>query len=463
LGFANLQFAFRNLQFHKLQQQEGVRRLFRTGSQAMHGVLEALTFVLPGLAALCGLILASAFFSGSETALFYLSRDELRMLQVGKPRERVIADLLRDPDRLLTAVLFWNLLTNLTYFASSVVIARQLAERHGAALAGAFSAVAVAAIILFGEVFPKSLAVVFHRRIAGLVSWPVAIAVRLLDPVFPVLGMITRIIRRTIWPHVRPEPYLQADDLEKAVATSQLSAETILHEQQILRRILELSEITAEEVMRPRGTYATYAPGLRVSELHATAPVVDYLLLQDPTVAKTDADAIGSAVPLSTLCNFTDENVAGQAEPIVHVPWCASLADVLQTLRNRLCDVAVVVNEYGETTGVVTYEDVMDTVLVPIPSRAKRILRRDPVLQVAEGRYHVDGLTTLRHLSQRLGFEYEPTADGLLTVAGMLHEQFERIPQVGDECVWAGYQFKVIETTERGKLRVMVSPLSVEP
>jgi putative hemolysin len=294
------------------------------------------------------------------------------------------------------------------------------------------------------------------------VSWPVAAAVRLLDPILPLLEMTTRIIRRTIWPQIRPEPFLQADDLEKAVATSDLSAETILHEQQILRRILDLSEITAEEVMRPRGSYTTYPPGIRLSELHATAPVVDYLLLQDPTVAKADADAIGSAVPLSTLWDFTEENVTAQAEPIVHVPWCASLADLLQTLRNRLCDVAVVVNEYGGTIGVVTYEDVMDTVLVPIPSRAKRILRRDPVLQVAEGRYHVDGLTTLRHLSLRLGFEYEPTADGLLTVAGMLHEQLESIPQVGDECVWAGYRFKVIETTERGKLRVMVSPLSVE-
>jgi Mg2+/Co2+ transporter CorB len=428
----------------------------------MNGVLEALTFVLPGLAVLCGLMLVSAFFSGSETALFYLSRDELRMLQVGKPRERVIADLLRDPDRLLSAILFWNLFTNLTYFAVSVVLARQLAGSHGAALAGGFTAAAVAAIILFGEVFPKSLAVIFHRRIAGLVSWPVAVAVRVLDPVLPVLEMTTRIIRRTIWPHIRPEPYLHADDLEKAVATSDLSAETILHEQQILHRILDLSEITAEEVMRPRGTYTTYAPGVRLSELHATTHVVDYLLLHDPTVVKADPDAIGSAVPLSTLWGFTEDDVAAQAEPIVHVPWCASLADLLQTLRNRLCDVAVVVNEYGETIGVVTYEDVMDTVLVPIPSRAKRILRRDPVLQVAEGRYHVDGLTTLRHLSQRLGFEYEPTIDGLLTIAGMLHEQLERIPQVGDECEWAGYRFKVIETTERGKLRVMVSPLSVE-
>lgn len=424
----------------------------------MNGVLETLVLLLPGLAALIGLAVASGFFSGSETALFYLSRDELRTMQVGKPRERAVAELLRDPDRLLTAILFWNLLVNLTYFAVSVVVARRVSEHLGAAAAGIAGTVAVTGIIIFGEVLPKSISVIFHRRIAVLVSWPLSLAVRILDPVLPVLGTMTRAIRRTIWPHVRPESYLHADDLEKAVETSQLSEETIRHEQQVLHRILDLSEITAEEVMRPRGTYATYAPDapLPLSRLAMTVPVDDYLMLQDPEVSRVDADAIGSAVPLGSLWDFSEDQLTQRAEPVVHVPWCASLADLLQTLRNRLCDVAVVVNEYGETIGIVTYEDVMETVLVPLPSRAKRILRREPVLEVAEGKYHVDGLTTLRYLSQRLGFDYEPTADGLLTVAGMLHEELERIPEVGDECVWNGLRFKVIETNERGKLRVMV-------
>ncbi len=422
----------------------------------MNVILEALTLILPGVMVLLGLTLASGFFSGSETALFYLSRDELRLLQVGKPRERVVAQLLRDPDRLLTAVLFWNLLINLTYFAISVVLARQLASEGHATLAGVMSVASLASIIAFGEVVPKSLAVVFHRRIAVLVSWPLAIAVRLLDPILPWLGLTTRVIRRTVWPHIRPEPYLHADDLEKAVETSNLSAETIRHEQQILHRILDLSEITAEEVMRPRGTYTTHISPVSLGDLKGSILSTDYLLLRDGENSDSDADAIGGVVPLSSLWVATEDDLAQYAEPILHVPWCASLADLLQMLRNRLCDVAVVVNEYGETIGVVTYEDVIDTVLVPHPSRAKRILRREVVLEVAEGRYHVDGLTTLRYLAQRLGFEFEPTDDGLLTVAGMFHEEFERMPQVGDECAWNGYSLRVIEASERGRLRVVV-------
>ncbi|MCA9075728.1 MAG: DUF21 domain-containing protein [Planctomycetaceae bacterium] len=436
----------------------------------MNGILEALTIVLPGMLVLLALTLVSGFFSGSETALFYLSRDELRSLQLGKPRERVVAQLLRDPDRLLTAVLFWNLLINLTYFAVSVVLARQLANAGHPAAAGVMSVASLAAIIAFGEVLPKSLAVVFHRRVAVLVSWPLAVSVRLLDPILPWLGLTTRIIRRTVWPHIRPEPYLHADDLERAVETSNLSAETILHEQQILHRILDLSEIRVEEIMRPRGTYATFGSPVTMSDLKGKALATDYLLLRDDRVREGDTDSIGGVVPLLSLWKATDEDLSQQSEPVVHVPWCATVADLLQTLRSRLCDVAVIVNEYGETIGIVTYEDLIDTILVPQPSRAKRVLGREVVLEVAEGRYHVDGLTTLRYLSQRLGFEYEPTEEGLHTVAGMFHEEFERLPQVGDECTWNGYALRVIEAAERGRLRVMVdkkttdeSEMSVEP
>lgn len=148
----------------------------------MNELLNAAPLWLPGAAAMAGLIVASGFFSGSETAIFYLSRDELRVMQMGKPRERMVAELLRDPDRVLTAILFWNLLINLTYFAVSVVTARQLVRGGYSGLAGLISFLALAAIIVFGEIVPKSLSITLRRHIAVLVSYPLALAVRILDP-----------------------------------------------------------------------------------------------------------------------------------------------------------------------------------------------------------------------------------------------------------------------------------------
>ncbi len=418
----------------------------------MDDLIAAAPLWLPAAIAMAVMVLASGFFSASETALFYLSRDELRAMQVGRPRDRLAATLLRDSERLLTAILFWNLLVNLSYFAVSVVAARRLVEAGHSGFAGLLGFVSVTVIIIFGEVIPKSLAVVFRRSIATLVAWPLAFAVRLVDPVAPVFAGSVRILRRTIFPHLKTEPHLDADDLERAIEASDADAALIRHEQLVLHNILDLSEMTAEEIMRPRGTYTVWSAPLHVADLRSRLAETDYLLLRDEA-----PDSIAAAVPLNTMSEISDRHLESAAEPVLHVPWCAHLSEMLETMRSELTSVAAVVNEYGETIGIVTYEDVLDTVFAPQPSRAKRVLRREPVLEVAPGRFHVDGLTTLRYLAKRLKVDYEPDDDAQLTVAGLLNESLERFPVVGDECPFLGWQMKVIDAGQRGKVRVMVA------
>jgi CBS domain containing-hemolysin-like protein len=118
--------------------------------------------------------------------------------------------------------------------------------------------------------------------------------------------------------------------------------------------------------------------------------------------------------------------------------------------------VAAVVNEYGESIGIVTYEDILDTVLTPTPSRAKRLLQREPVLEIAPGRYHVEGITTLRYLSKRLNLDYEPESESVVTLAGLLHEELEKLPVVGDECRWQGLSIKVIDAPRPAQLKVLI-------
>lgn len=419
----------------------------------MNELLNAAPLWLPGAAAMAGLIVASGFFSGSETAIFYLSRDELRVMQMGKPRERMVAELLRDPDRVLTAILFWNLLINLTYFAVSVVTARQLVRGGYSGLAGLISFLALAAIIVFGEIVPKSLSITLRRHIAVLVSYPLALAVRILDPILPTLSAVTRGLRRAFWPNLKTEPYIDTDDIERAVTLSEVGVDIIQHERELLHSVLDLSNITVEEIMRPRGTYTVWRPPIHRESLIGTSVTVDYLLVQEK-----DGEGIAAAVPLSAMSSIPEEGIEELAEAVLHVPWCASVADTLELLRERLYGLACVVNEYGETIGIVTYEDIVDTILTADASRAKRVLRREPVLEIGDGKYHVDGLTTLRYLSKRLGIDYDPNSDGLLTVTGLLHERLQRFPDVGDRLEWCGYDVRVIDVPRRGRLRVMVSP-----
>lgn len=417
----------------------------------------------PGSLALLALICASGFFSGSETAIFYLSRADLRQFSKGKPSEQIVAALAADADRLLTAVLFWNLLINLTYFAVAGVIAKRLADAGMTAGAGFFTVGSLLAIILFGEVLPKSLSIVFRKKIAVMVSWPLAISVRLLDPVIPLLQNISRMMRRTFWPQIQKESYLHSEDLERAVDASGASEEVIRHERQILHNILDLSEMLVEEAMRPRGTYLTFNMPLKLEDLTKITPNTDYIILRR---RKNDMDEIDRIISLTELSSFTEKTLNQRSKRVIHVPWCANLSDVYSRFQSEECRFASVVDEYGETIGIVSHDDIVDTILSPEPSRAKRILRREPVREVEPGVYHVEGITTLRYLCRKLQQDYEIADDGLLTVAGMFHEKLEHIPEVGDVCDWQGFQLKVIEVRKLGhliaELREM-EPVNEEP
>ena len=154
--------------------------------------------IAPWLAAMAVLIGCSAFFSGSEAALFSLRWFDRRALAQGTRAERSAELLLHDPDRLLSAVLFWNLLVNILYFSIASIVGIRLQSRPGLGQAHVFvfSAVTLLAIIFFSEMLPKSFAVIRPRPLVRLASVPLILSVRILDPVMPLLRMVNLFSQR---------------------------------------------------------------------------------------------------------------------------------------------------------------------------------------------------------------------------------------------------------------------------
>lgn len=415
---------------------------------------ESLEIWLPGLALMLVLILCSGFFSSSETAFFFLSREQILRFSQGNRRQRMIAALMADPDRLLTAVLFWNLLINLAYFSVGIVVMQRLHDSGFPLVAAVLAVVNLVGMIVLGEVLPKSCAVVFRQRVAVQASWPLAAAVALLDPLIPLLGRIARMLRRTFWPHVSHERHLEAEDLEKAIdASAAFTTELLEVEQQVLHNILDLNEVAVEEVMRPRNLSVTVSPDATPAEMKiASLATTDYLVLSEP-----DTEMCRRVVPLSRITHRMSVTFAELSEPVIYVPWCASLAFVLSELRNRYRSVAVVVHERGEMVGTVTYEDLLETVLSESPSRTRRVLRREPLIQIGENRFHAEGLATLRYLSRHLRIAYEPD-DETNTLTGLFHDELERIPAVGDTITWEDWVLTAIEVTPRGRVRALIEP-----
>ena len=408
----------------------------------------------PWLIAMGVLVLCAAFFSSSEAALFYLRRSDRRRLASGNRSQRIAAGLLDDPDRLLTAVLFWNLLTNLAYFTIASIISIQLRQRD-AATAAAFAVGALLVLIVLSEMLPKSLAVLRPYGLATAVAIPLAAMVRLLDPVIPGFRMANLLSRRLLWPRFRPEPYLQVGDLERAVELSTSDAALLEQEQNVLQRIVLLSDIRADELMRPRIQFLSFRPPVSLSDLKGRIPPSGYLLVTEP-----DSDEVAAAIALRTLSNIPTEHLEHHADTVVYVPWSTTAAGTLEAMQRQDRQVAAVVNEFGETIGILTFDDIVDTIFSRTPSRSQRLFERVPIRQVAPDTWQVTGMTSLWRLVRH--FDVQRPASKSVTVAGVVQEMLERLPQTGDQCRWGPFRLKVIDVPERGQLLVELTTAEKE-
>ena len=392
-------------------------------------------------------LLCSAFFSASEAALFSLRRAQRRELSKGSRAQQIIARLLDDPDRLLTAVLFWNLVMNLSFFTIGSIISLQTQQAGQATAAGAFAVGSLVTIILFGEMLPKSLGVLQSQRLAVWLAIPLAATVRIVDPLLPVFRLATLLSRRLLWPNFEPEPYLHVRDLERAVKLSGADAALVEQEQRVLESIVLLSDIRAEELMRPRTQFLSYHPPVTLADLKARPPSGGYLL-----VTEADSEEVAAAIALDDVWRIPDGPLDLLAEPVIYVPWSTRAADVLELIRRRKREVAAVVNEFGETIGILTFDDILDTLFSGAPSRSERLLRRDPIRPFAPGVWHVTGMTSVRRLARY--FQIDKPATHSVTLSGVIQEVLERLPERGDECQWGPFHFKILDVPLRGQLLI---------
>ena len=218
------------------------------------------------MAVLLGL---SAFFSASEAALFSLRATDRSALQTGSAGQRRAYALLQDADRLLSAILFWNLVVNITYFSltSRIGLKLQADPAISTTTVAVFTVGALIVLIFCSEMLPKSVAVLKARHISSWVSYPLGLAVRVVDPVMPGLRVVNLLSRRLLWPTFAAEPYLQVNDLERAIELSTQDSQLVDQEQHVLRNLVALSELTVDECMRPRSQLVMLRPSVSWADI----------------------------------------------------------------------------------------------------------------------------------------------------------------------------------------------------
>jgi len=399
------------------------------------------------------LLVMSAFFSGSETALFSLSPGRLYRLRRGAAGGRIVASLMARPHQILLTLLLGNLLVNVAYSGITAVLILDLrdAVRPPGWVLGAVSLGAVLVLILTGEVLPKMLAMLTAERWAPAAALPLVALKKAFHWIIltlhkAIIGPLTQILA----PRRGSGANISGEELAALLHLS--AARGILDSQanDLLQEIMELTDLRAGDVMVPRVDMICCDLDTPRASL---VKLLTQTRLRRVPVYEGDVDHVTGVVHAKKVLLDDRVPLRKLVVPVLFVPEAANLERVLVQLRMRRSQMAVVVDEYGGTAGLVTLEDILEEIVGDIPDRHEA--GREPAVeQIDPQRYVIDGNLAIHEWDD--AFEMGLKARRISTVGGFVTSLLGRIPNVGDVATYRNLQFTVVSMRRRrvGKLEL---------
>lgn len=388
------------------------------------------------------LVLLSAFFSSSETAMMAVNRYRLKsMADTGHRTASLILSLLQHPDRLLGTILFGNNVANIAASTLATIIGLRLFGDIGLAYA---PLALVFVVLVFAEVAPKTIAAIHPERIAFPAAYVLAGLQIVLAPFVWLVRFFSNGFLRLLRVNVSAQSSaLTTEELRAAVRESASSLND--SHQEMLLRILEMQDITVEDVMVPRAKIE--AIDLEddwhdlVEELctshHTRVPVFRGSL--DNFVGILH---LRKFLSLSQSDRFTKEGMQSLIREPYFLTETSSITHALQGLKQRRRRFGVVVNEYGDIAGIVTLEQILEEIVGKFTTLAPGIDKG--LIQQEDGSYVVTGNTSIRDLNRTLGWDLP--IDEFKTVNGLILEELQEIPQTHISFRYNDFTFEVMQT-----------------
>jgi len=394
------------------------------------------------------LLCASAFFSGSEVALFFLSKVDLnRLRQQRHPQAANLYGLLEQPRRLIISILCGNEFVNIAATANMAAILLGLLEETQAGLVNLL--IMVPLLLLVGEVTPKTIAISDPVRVsAGIVAAPMSIWVRLITPVRWLVRLSSdRLTSLLVGEEKSADNILVADEIRLLVRELEEKGELQLEERALVDSLLEAGTTEVVEIMVPRTRMTFLAHDTPVAEAvmqvragrQSRTPV--YRGHRDNLLGFLHAeDLMRLVLDRADLDEFALEDLL---RPPVMVPPTKKLDEMLQYFREHDVSAAVVLSEFGGVEGMVTLRTLLEfmfrTVSGAIPTPEDY---ESPV----PGCFNVPGEMSLTDFDGLTNFNVDDPR--MTTVGGLVYRHLDRLPVVGDLVVIDGIGFRVLEMDE---------------
>jgi Mg2+/Co2+ transporter CorB len=413
------------------------------------------------LGAILGLLLASAFFSGSETALTGASPAKMHALEKdGNARAKVVNYLLTIRERFIGAILLGNTLANIAASALATSLFLTLFGKEGVAYA---TVVMTVIVVLFAEVLPKTYAILNADRMALAVAPVINFVVGVLAPV---TGAMQFLVRHTL----RLFGVSISDDAEVLSAHEEIRGAIELHHKEggvvkltrdMLGGVLDLRELTVSDIMVHRTKMDTIDADL------SPEAIVDAALKSSHSrlpLWRGEREEIVGVLHAKTLLRALRDSkgdigkidILAIAAPPWFVPDTTTLKDQLNAFLKRKAHFAIVVDEYGEVMGLVTLEDIMEEIVGDITDETD--IAASLAKPQADGSVIVDGMVPIRDVNRLM--DWDIPDEEATTVAGLVIHEAQTIPEAGQAFTFHGFRFEVLRR-QRNRITVLrVTPLA---
>ncbi|HFD12812.1 MAG TPA: DUF21 domain-containing protein [Crenotrichaceae bacterium] len=396
---------------------------------------------------LAGLILLSAFFSGSETALMTLNRYRLKhLVQSGHKSAKLAHKLLQRPDRLLGLILLGNNFVNILASSLATIIAIRLAGQNAITIA----ALALTMVVLiFAEVAPKTFAAIHPEKLAFPAAWIYTPLQKILYPLVWVVNTAANLLLRLFGmnPHKRDQTNLNTEELKTVVSDTS----TVLPERyrNMLIRILDMETATVEDIIEPRSEIIGLDLEDSIEALNEQIRTSPYTRL--PVYTKHIDRVVGvldvrRAIPQLMRGALSKKDIIEILDKPHFIPEGTALHRQLADFRKHQIKMGFVVDEYGNTLGLVTLEALLQEIVGDITDESMEIVRQK------DGSWLVDASITIRELNRILDILLP--IEGPKTLNGLIMEVMETIPKPGTSLKIQGVTMEIIASTEHSVKRV---------
>ena len=405
------------------------------------------------LVALVILVAFSAFFSASETAFSSLNQIRLKSrAEDGDTSAARVLAMSEKYDKLLSTILIGNNIVNIAAASiGTILFTQMLGQERGATVS---TMVLTIVVLIFGEVTPKSLAKEMPETVATAVSPVLNLLMLLFTPLTWLFTQWKKLLGKFI--HSREEDTITEGELMTMVSEAENDGELTDRESQLIRSAIEFDDVEVEEILTPRVDVVAVEDNISLEELAQTFAESGYSRL--PVYHDTIDNIIGVVHEkdfyLARLKKAT--TVEDLIAPTLYTTGSTQISQLLRTLREQHHHMAVVVDEYGGTEGIITLEDILEELVGEIWDEHDEVT--EDFRQQSDGSWLVSGSASVDDLYETLGLPEDEDIDSN-TVNGLVQEKTCHLPKVGDHFTLDNFNGVVTRTAKRRVTEVQFTPI----